>query len=302
MDPITLQIQSIIYKNSKDALNSALENLEIAIQIGKKELENFTDILFIYGDSSPSPVLSDEDVKNIQERFKDSFSFKYHYFNKNTGTALGHNILGEMSEKKYIMIMNPDVKVSPHFFKHMFSLFIEKKDCGLAEARQTPIEHQKEYNVKTLETDWATTACCIFPTEVFRKIHGFDSDSFFMYCDDLDFSWRIRLELGLKIYYSPLAVVYHAKTLSVTGAWQPTPAEVYYSAEAALFMAHKWSNKRRCKKLYRIFSNAHDPQLNKAAATFKEKKENGKLPTPIDRFHKVARFYGNYYSKNRFVL
>ena len=302
MDKITLQIQSIIYKNPKESIFSALDNLEIAIKIAKKEVEGFSDVLFIYGDSSPVQQLSDKDVEEISNRYKDAFSFKYQYFNKNTGTALGHNILAEGCEQKYIMIMNPDVKVSPHFFRHIFKFFKEKKDCGLVEARQTPIEHQKEYNVKTFETDWAATACCVFPTEVFNKVKGFDNNSFFMYCDDLDFSWRIRLFLKLKIYYSPLAVVYHAKTLSVTGSWQPTDAEKYYSAEAAIFMAHKWSNPRRCKKLCFVFSNSSDPQLKKAAETFLKRKKDGTLPTPIDKTHKVARFYGDYYSKNRFIL
>ena len=230
MDNITLQIQSIIYKNDKNSLIGALDNMKIACDIARKEVEGFSDVVFIYGDSSPEQVLDEKDVNFFKERYQGSFEFKYQYFNKNTGTALGHNMLGENCDKKYMLIMNPDVKVSPHFFKHMMSFFKDKKDCGLVEARQTPIEHQKEYDKKTLETDWATTACCIFPTEVFNKLHGFDYDSFFMYCDDLDFSWRIRLFLKLKIYYSPLAVVYHAKTLSVTGSWQPTAAEVYYSA------------------------------------------------------------------------
>ena len=302
MEKITLQIQSIIYKNPIDSLYGALENIKIACEVAKKEIEGFDEVTFIYGDSSPERVLSDEIVKDINDKFGDAFTFKYRYFNQNTGTALGHNMLAEDCKSKYMMIMNPDVKVSPHFFKNMFDFFIEKKDCGLVEARQTPIEHHKEYDKKTLETDWATTACCIFPTEVFNKVGGFDYESFFMYCDDLDFSWRIRLYCKLKIYYSPLAVVYHAKTLSVTGGWQPTAAEVYYSAEAALFMAYKWSNNRRWKKLYSHFSNAKDPELNKAAAKFKEKRDNGTLPAQIDKFHKVARFYGDYYSKNRFVL
>ena len=118
---------------------------------------------------------------------------------------------------------------------------------AMVEARQTPIEHQKEYDIKTLETQWATTACTVIRGDVFRKIGGFDADTFFLYCDDLDFSWRLRLA-GYKIIYQPLAPAYHAKTVSAEGKWQPTQTEVYYSAEAAILMAHKWSNPERAKK------------------------------------------------------
>ena len=69
----------------------------------------------------------------------------------------------------------------------------------------------------------------------------------FLYCDDLDFSWRVRLA-GYKIIYMPSAIVYHAKNLSLSGTWQPTSAEIYYSAEAAMLLAYKWSNPERAEK------------------------------------------------------
>ena len=65
MDKITLQIQSIIYKNPKESIFSALDNLEIAIKIAKKEVEGFSDVLFIYGDSSPVQQLSDQEDRII---------------------------------------------------------------------------------------------------------------------------------------------------------------------------------------------------------------------------------------------
>ena len=88
---------------------------------------------------------------------------------------------------------------------------LKLKEVGMVEARQTPLEHAKEYNTKTGgETEWASTACTVFKTEVYNKINGFDAETFFLYCDDLDFSWRVRLA-GYKIIYMPSAIVYHAK-------------------------------------------------------------------------------------------
>ena len=73
MDKITLQIQSIIYKNSKESLFSALDNMQIACDIAKKEVDGFSDVVFVYGDSSPKQMLDENDVAFIKNKYKDSF-------------------------------------------------------------------------------------------------------------------------------------------------------------------------------------------------------------------------------------
>lgn len=297
----TIQIQSILYNNDKESIYTTLELLDIAIKNARNEVKDFGAVHFIYGDSSSEPVFSKEEVEKIRQDHVNFFEFEYKFFNKNTGTALGHNMLGENCKSNYMMVMNPDVKVSPHYFKNMFYFFEIHEDCGLVEARQTPIEHPKEYDIETFETDWATTACVIFPTTIFNEVKGFDNVSFFMYCDDVDFSWRIRL-LGKKIYYSPAAVVFHSKTLSSTGAWQPTKAEVYYSAESAILMAYKWCNDDRLKFLIALFSKSKNEEEQHAVIHFNEMKEKGLLPERLDPEHKVAKWYGNYYAKHRYYL
>ena len=120
-----------------------------------------------------------------------------------------------------------------------------------------------------------------------------------MYCDDLDFSWRLRLA-GYKIIYNPRAVVFHAKTLSSAGSWKPTSAEIYYSAEAAILMAHKYSNPVRVEKLLNQFDTSGGTDEKKAASEFRKRKKEGTLPMPIDPEHKIAKFLGDYYSEMRF--
>ncbi len=298
----SLQIQSVIYHNEKEALFRAMDSISNAIRISRKRDHEIGDVTLCYGDASKEPVFTEKEVSDISTRYQEWFSFRYTFFGENTGTAKGHNRLGENCEAEYMMIMNPDVLLSPHFFRAIMRPFHDSSlNAGLVEARQTPIEHPKDYDIKTGETGWATTACAVFPTEIFQQIGGFDAESFFMYCDDLDFSWRIRL-LGKKIIYQPLAPVFHAKRLSATGAWKPTAAEVYYSAEAALFLAYKWSANKRCEELVSQFSGSQDENLKKAADTFLKRKAEGSLPDQIDKNHKVAEFHGNYYCKHRFVL
>lgn len=297
----TIQIQSVLYKNEKWALKRALESLANAVRVNRKSDTVVDKITVCYGDASPERIFDNSEIEEWQKSFEAELELKYEYFNENTGSAKGHNLLGESCSSEYMIIMNPDVIVCPQFFEKIILPFVNCKDnsVGMTEARQTPVEHPKFYNRKTLETDWAATACALFRTEDFRALNGFDADTFFMYCDDLDFSWRIRL-MGKKILYIPDCVVFHSKTLSEKGAWQPTKAEIYYSAEAALLMAYKWSAEDRLKKIYHNFKISNDKNLEKAAAHFDELKASGRLPEQLDKNHTVAKFIGDFYTEHRY--
>lgn len=297
MKPIkSIQIQSVIYNNQKSSLLKAISALKNAMDTYKK-LNCDIDATLVYGDASPERIFLDDDIKNIETMLDGTIHFNYIFFNFNSGTAKGHNIMGEQCTSDYMMIMNPDVIVTPQHFIEMLKLFDD--ETGIVEARQTPIEHAKDYDMATLETDWASTACAIFPTHIFNEVHGFDYKTFFLYCDDLDFSWRVRL-LGYKIKYQPSAPVFHDKRLTNLAGWQPTSAERYYSAEAALFMAHKWSNPQRVMLLLKTFKESKDSYCIKAAAEYEKRLNANQLPSPIDADHKVAKFVGDKFEVSRF--
>lgn len=300
MKKTTIQVQSVLFCNEKKGLDKAIEAIANSIEVAKKQQEMEIEAVICYGDASPQPIFSDAEIEGWNVRWEKQLRIEYRFFGFNSGSARGHNILGESCKAEYMMIMNPDVIVSPRFFIEMIKPLNNAK-VGMVEARQTPIEHPKEYDVKTKETDWATTACVIFPTKVFEELNGFDSDTFFMYCDDLDFSWRMRLA-GYKIIYQPLAPVYHAKRLSANAKWQPTEAEKYYSAEAALMMAYKYSNEKLLKQIIKGYSNSGDSDLIRAVEAFNQKKNEGLLPAQLDKEHKVAKFVGNMYTEHRFEL
>lgn len=293
----TLQIQSVIYKNSKKSLLRAIEGINNALKVCKdKGIELKTYLC--YGDASPEQIFSENDVEAIKNQFE-NITFVYDYFGFNSGTAKGHNRLGENCTTDFMMIMNPDIIMDSNCIVELMKPFCDER-VGLTEARQTPLELAKIYNEDTLETEWASTACCIFRTSIFHKLQGFDYKTFFMYCDDLDFSWRLRLE-GYKIIYNPNAIIYHAKNLSNSGGWKPTPAEIYYSAEAAILMAHKYSNPDRVEKLLAQFDSIGGEEEKKAANEFRRRREANELPKPIDEKHEVAKFLGDNYSVMRYT-
>lgn len=299
MSKKVLQIQSILYHNDKCAIEKAIRHIDNALGVYKKEEGEISCVLY-YGDASKTPIFSNDDIMKINSKCCNIGKVDSIFFDENTGTAKGHNRLAGSSESEYIMVMNPDVLVNPRFFLEMFA-GLKDETVGMVEARQTPIEHPKEYDKKTFETSWSTTACVIFRRDIFEKINGFDEQSFFMYCDDVDFSWRIRRE-GYKLIYRPAAVVYHAKRLSAGGGWKPTNAEIYYSAEAALLMAYKWSQHDLLKKLIFDFRHSKEKVYNDAAREFERRKKTNNLPKPLDSEHKIATFIDGGYAKHRFNM
>lgn len=292
---VSIQIQAVIYHNQKKNLLKTIEHIHNALGTVRDTVDR---VEFVFGDASSTPTFSREEVTEITRRFSDRLHFRYVFFNENTGFGKGQNRMGADCDTDYILIMNPDIIVTPTFFSEMLRPFRDPK-VGMTEARQTPVEHHKAYDFHTLETGWASLACALVRTDIWNALNGIDSDSFFMYCEDVDFSWRLRL-LGYKILYCPTAPVYHAKRLSTAAKWQPSHAEIYYSAESHLMMAHKWSHPKRKKELLKSYRQG-DAMLREIAETFLEKERKGLLPAPIDPKHTVSYFKDGYYTENRFI-
>lgn len=69
------------------------------------------------------------------------------------------------------------------------------------------VEHPKQYNPFTGVTDWCSGACLAITSDTFRVIGGFD-ESIFMYCEDIDLSWRAK-SAGFECYTCSSALFFH---------------------------------------------------------------------------------------------
>jgi len=303
-----IRIHSVLYANEPSRIAQTIHHLnraaDLAIAAGV-----LTSVTLVYGDSSPEPILSEQWLSEIKNSCYALRDVQHIDFQANLGSARGHNTLIEhvnASEEtngetvSAVLIMNPDVMLAPNALIELARPLANKR-VGLVEARQLPIEHPKEYDRLTGDTEWATTACALIPMAVLRELNGFDSDTFFLYCDDVDFSWRARLA-GYRIVYQPSAAVFHDKRLAPGGNWAPTISEQYFSAEAAMLIAHKYSRPDIADRLYESYRKSDSEHLRRAAAEFSRRKECKLLPNPLDPTHSVAVFKGDYYTKHRFQL
>ena len=296
---ISIGVQAVLYHSNIEAVRRAMLSLARSAELGMGE-GALTGVTLYLGDSSSTPCLSREKLADLTAEIGDALRIVYDPFRENLGTSKGHNRLAEQNSADFFLIQNPDIVASPRLLQTLASGF-RLPGVGMVEAKQLPIEHPKDYDPLTGETSWASGACMLIPASLYRHLRGFDPDSFFLYCDDVDLSWRVRLA-GYKVIFQPAAVVFHDKRLSESGKWSPTSAERYYSAEAALFLAHKWSRPDLVQQYLKQFAASQDADLQRASALFSERQQNGSLPEPLDPEHKVGQFVGGEYAKHRFTL
>lgn len=105
------------------------------------------------------------------------------------------------------LCLNPDGVLHRNALKELLTLGGEHP-LSLIEAKQFPEEHNKSYNSETLETPWASGACLLICRDIYERIGGFDSN-FFMYLEDVDFSWRVR-SANFSIKVAPNALFSHS--------------------------------------------------------------------------------------------
>lgn len=293
----SLDIQSIIYLNSPDELVRAAESTSHSADRARAE-GLISEWRLLLGDCSPEPVLADAHLSRISE-FVERAGGKLDYqaFGKNLGSAAGHNRLAAGGDSELLIILNPDALMAYDTVSALITSL--RPGVGIVESRQLPIEHPKTFEEYTGDTSWASTACALTSRAAFDAVGGFDSDTFFLYCDDVDYSWQLRIA-GYRVVYEPAARLFHDKRLTTTADWPPSAAEIYYSAEAALLLAHKYSRPDLVDELLTRYRTDPTEAIAKAVAEYERRVESGRAPTPIDAGHRVAEFVNGNYAIHRF--
>jgi GT2 family glycosyltransferase len=174
--------------------------------------------------------------------------FRAHFLRslQNHGFAEGVNLLARQGSGEFIFILNPDAELQKECLEKLLYRAQSDPKIAVCEARQFPREHPKIYDVVTGETTWCSGAAALVRRDAFEQIRGFDERLFFMYCEDVDLSWRLWLK-GWKCIYVPDAVVNHY-TQDLTPAKRRT-AENYFTFRNSLFLYYRfgeWDGRSIC--------------------------------------------------------
>ncbi|MEO3945592.1 glycosyltransferase [Gorillibacterium sp. CAU 1737] len=135
-------------------------------------------------------------------------NYLVHEGKENVGFGNANNVGARLGQSPYILFLNMDTEIYPDAV-NVLTKEIGSSPPSIAawELRQFPYEHPKVYDPLTGETDWTSGAAFLVRRDVFEQVQGFDKH-IFMYAEDVDLSWRIRLQ-GYKIRYVPKACIIH---------------------------------------------------------------------------------------------
>jgi GT2 family glycosyltransferase len=158
---------------------------------------------------------------------------------KNQGFARGINLLSRQSKGDYIFILNPDAELETGCLEKLLAKAESDPTIGISEARQSPREHPKAVDPSTGETTWCSGAAALIRRKAFEQVGGFDERLFFMYCEDVDLSWKLWLS-NWRCVYVREAVVRHYTQDLVRG--KRRTAENYFTFRNSLFLFYRFGS------------------------------------------------------------
>lgn len=166
---------------------------------------------------------------------------------ENSGYAGGANQAIEVGRGEFVMILNPDIVFEPNYLDVLVERLKKDEKIGaiIGKLRKYDFEKREKTNLidsaglkmfrnrrcvdrgqgeedegqfdNAEDVFGVTGACPLYRRSALEdsKIAGeyFDND-FFMYKEDVDISWRMRL-LGWKCFYEPKALAYHGRGTGV---------------------------------------------------------------------------------------
>lgn len=156
---------------------------------------------------------------------------------RNHGFGGGVNLLAAQSSADFFFLLNPDTRLEPGCLERLVERALKDERIALCEARQSPHEHPKVVDPETQETSWCSGAALLVRRTAFEEVGGFDDHAFFMYCEDIDLSWKMWLS-GWRCVYVPEAAVCHWTGGLTAGKRRTT--ENYYSFRNTLFLFYRF--------------------------------------------------------------
>ncbi len=297
-EPTSLRIQVVLFDTPITQISLLLESLLASMWVARGE-GSLSHAEIAFGDCSSLPCLTDEETERIRANALDNGfdAATYDFFDENLGSAGGSNRLAQGAETDMILVLNPDTYASPQMLNRQLRAF--RDDIGVVEARQLPIEHPKDHDPVTHEVSWVSGACAMFRRSVFEEVGGFDTDNFFLHCDDVDISWRIRAG-GYRAVIEPAATVLHHKPIDLSGTVSAPNVERYHGLLGKLMLATRFDRPQIVEKTIEWVRDNGDSVQNDAVDEYESRVEEDRIPDVLSAANNVAQFIGTEFARHRF--
>ena len=223
MNKISQPLVSIIILN----YNANQLILDCIESITKTNYENFEIIVVDNASTDNSHIKCKEKFEKIRLIENE----------KNLGYCEGNNVGIKNAKGELIVILNPDTIVHPDWLSELIRVYNEHGEAlyqpkhlslneksvimstgnmmhifGFGYAREKGKKDVNQYN-EIEQIGYASGTCLFAPVSVLNKI-GLLDPFIFLYHDDLDLGWR-DAQLGIKSYYVPSSIIYHAESYSL---------------------------------------------------------------------------------------
>ena len=234
---------------------------------GRKHLERFLPTLV---ENTPEAGIviadngsTDDSLIFIKNRFP---QVEIITMERNFGFAEGYNRALKQVEADYFLLLNSDVEVPAGWIVPLIETLDTHPEVAAVSPKIRSFAEPERFEyagaaggfidclgypfcrgriLDSIETDegqhddarevfWASGACMLVRSEVFRLLDGFDAD-FFAHMEEIDFCWRAQLA-GYKIRVEPRSMVFH-----VGGGTLPNdnPQKIYLNFRNNLCMLFK---------------------------------------------------------------
>ena len=179
---------------------------------------------------------TDGSLKVMQELFPQVRTIA---FEKNYGFTGGYNKAFDQIDSEYFVLINSDIEVTENWLFPLVDWMDTHPGCGACAPKLHSWQERDKFEyagaaggyidrfgypfcrgriLKRLETDngqydnpkdvfWATGACLMVRSSLYRKLGGLD-ERFFAHMEEIDLCWRMQLD-GYKVSVVPQSIVYH---------------------------------------------------------------------------------------------
>lgn len=289
-------VQLVTYHNDADQLLRTLTAVEATVNKARRN-HDIGRVAVRMGDCAERQWYTDDELARFAAAVP-SAAFSYRFFDANLGSGGGSNRLAEGAEEDFTWVLNPDTYPAPSCLGELL-VALAPDDVGAADARQIPLEHPKGYDPATGDTSWASGCCLLFDRTAFDAVGGFDPHFFPMYCDDVDLSWRMRLN-GWRVVHAPRAVVFHDKRLDADGRPAASELEHQSGVMARLLLAHRYDRPDVVAETLEWARVSPLPAHRRAVDDYLARVAASDVPEPIAGAASVADFSTAYYGPFRF--
>lgn len=191
----------------------------------------------------------------------------------NLGFGAGHDRAIKQSTCDYCLVTNIDLVFRADSLTAVMRNALADTNQQVAswELRQIPYEHPKYYDAVTLECNWSAHACILIRRQAYEQVGGYDP-KIFMYCEDVELSYRFR-SYGYVLKYVPAATVHH---YTYESAGQVKPLQYSGSLVGNMYVRLRYGSLKdryMGMLLYQAISRRPEPFSGAAQALAEGKKD-----------------------------